>query len=126
MACKRRWAHCAFRRWPQTANAAAARSLLSRKALHCWARSPQVQHLIGHPWVEIDVVAQLVDGLPRLRGRVVVEAALGAALHKLEAPRGGQPEDADAAGGVAGGHHDGHSLVQHRLGVGGEERGGGV
>lgn len=80
------------------------------------------------------VAAQFVDGLPRIGGRVRVEAALGAALHQLEAAGCGEAEDAHALGGVLGGHHNGHSLVQHGLeaavGVdvhGGEEAGlGGV
>lgn len=61
------------------------------------------------------MATQLIHVLPRLRGRVRVEAAQGAFLHQLQTPRRGEAEDAALIFGVAGGHDNGHSLIQHGL-----------
>lgn len=65
--------------------------------------------------IQKHMAAQIVDLLPRLGDRVGVEAAQCAALYQAQAPRGGEPKDADAFAAVRWGHDDGNSLIKHGL-----------
>ena len=77
--------------------------------------SPQVQHLVPDPRVQVHVPAQLVERLARRSRRVRVEASPVAPLDEPQPAGRRQPEDAAAPPDVSGRADHGHCLVEHRL-----------
>ncbi len=79
------------------------------------AASAQVNDFMTNSGVQVDMAAELVDRLAGGRGRMCMEAALRALLHQLQAPGGGQAEEATALARVARRHHYRDGLLQHCL-----------
>ena len=76
---------------------------------------PQVQHLVPHPRVQVNVPAELIERLPRRRRGMRMKPAPLAALHEAQPSGRRQPEDAAAPADVSRGTHHCHGLVEHRL-----------